>query len=147
MFYPAQVLASLKSVHETLCQERQKVQQVWDANNVHSSNTLAEVRFTLHVVIWFPLVHFPCWFLICLTLNQQPSAVSNLSQGPPSVADSAAEYFDASDDILCGSSSELSDESGLSDGSTTNSEPEEGHGKYKHVVSLTNDILAELAIA
>lgn len=44
------------------------------------------------------------------------------------MADSAAEYFDASDDILCGSSSELSDESGLSDGSTTNSEPEEGHG-------------------
>lgn len=48
------------------------------------------------------------------------------------MADSAAEYFDASDDVLCGSSSELSDESGLSDGSTTNSEPEEGHGKYKH---------------
>lgn len=44
------------------------------------------------------------------------------------MADSAAEYFDASDDILCGSSSEVSDESGLSDGSTTNSEPEEGHG-------------------
>uniref|UniRef100_A0A8C6LYH9 Oxysterol-binding protein n=1 Tax=Nothobranchius furzeri TaxID=105023 RepID=A0A8C6LYH9_NOTFU len=51
------------------------------------------------------------------------------SHGPPSVADSAAEYFDASDDILCGSSSEVSDESGLSDGSTTNSEPEEGHGE------------------
>lgn len=54
--------------------------------------------------------------------------MSNSSQGPPSVTDSAAEYFDASDDILCGSSSEVSDESGLSDGSTTNSEPEQGHG-------------------
>lgn len=54
----------------------------------------------------------------------------NSSHGPPSLADSAAEYFDASDDILCGSSSEVSDESGLSDGSTTNSEPEEGHGGY-----------------
>uniref|UniRef100_H3CXL4 Oxysterol-binding protein n=1 Tax=Tetraodon nigroviridis TaxID=99883 RepID=H3CXL4_TETNG len=58
---------------------------------------------------------------------QPPVGRANSSQGPPSVADSAAEYFDASDDILCGSSSEVSDESGLSDGSTTNSEPEEGH--------------------
>lgn len=65
------------------------------------------------------------------SLLVQPSAVSNSSQGPPSVADSAAEYFDASDDIPCASSSEVSDESGLSDGSTTNSEPEEGHGGCK----------------
>lgn len=49
------------------------------------------------------------------------------------MADSAAEYFDASDDIPCASSSEVSDESGLSDGSTTNSEPEEGHGGCKMV--------------
>lgn len=62
------------------------------------------------------------------------------------MADSAAEYFDASDDVLCGSSSELSDESGLSDGSTTNSEPEEGHGKSPLVVSIANEILAELAL-
>lgn len=54
------------------------------------------------------------------------------SQGPPSVADSAGEYFDASDDLLRGSSSELTDESGLSDGSTTNSEPEEGHGVWNN---------------
>uniref|UniRef100_A0A671WS88 Oxysterol-binding protein n=1 Tax=Sparus aurata TaxID=8175 RepID=A0A671WS88_SPAAU len=45
-----------------------------------------------------------------------PAAVRNSSRGPPSVADSAAEYFDASDDVLCGSSSEVSDESGLSEG-------------------------------
>ncbi|XP_028286730.1 oxysterol-binding protein-related protein 7 [Parambassis ranga] len=100
------VLASLKSVHETLSQERQKLQEVLDTNNIHRSNTLA-VR---------------------------PS-----SHGPPSVADSAAEYFDASDDVLCGSSSEVSDESGLSDGSTTNSEPEEGHAsatrKYRASIS------------
>uniref|UniRef100_A0A8C6TRP2 Oxysterol-binding protein n=1 Tax=Neogobius melanostomus TaxID=47308 RepID=A0A8C6TRP2_9GOBI len=43
------------------------------------------------------------------------------SRGPPSVVDSVAEYFDASDD-LHRSSSELTDESGLSDGSTTNSD-------------------------
>ncbi|KAF7203539.1 oxysterol-binding protein-related protein 7 [Nothobranchius furzeri] len=102
------VLASLKSVHETLTLERQKLQEAWEANNVHQSNTLA---------------------------------VPAPSHGPPSVADSAAEYFDASDDILCGSSSEVSDESGLSDGSTTNSEPEEGHAsttrKYRASISRT----------
>ncbi len=53
-------------------------------------------------------------------------------QRAPSVADSMAEYFDASEVIVCESSSEAeaSDESGLSDITTTsNSEPEEGHGK------------------
>ncbi|XP_047465411.1 oxysterol-binding protein-related protein 7 isoform X2 [Mugil cephalus] len=106
------VLASLKSVHETLSQERQKLQEVLETNNIHQSNTLAD-----------------------------PAAVRHPSHGPPSVADSAAEYFDASDDILCGSSSEVSDESGLSDGSTTNSEPEEGHAsatrKYRASISRT----------
>ncbi|XP_071317904.1 oxysterol-binding protein-related protein 7 isoform X1 [Trachinotus anak] len=104
------VLASLKTVHETLSQERQKLQEVWESNNIHQSNTLAE-----------------------------PAAGRHSSNGPPSVADSAAEYFDASDDILCGSSSEVSEESGLSDGSTTNSEPEEGHvsatRKYRASIS------------
>lgn len=75
----------------------------------------------------FLLVYLLC-FTLFLLLCLQPAAVTRPSPGPPSVADSAAEYFDASDDILCGSSSEVSDESGLSDGSTTNSEPEEGHG-------------------
>ena len=43
-----------------------------------------------------------------------------------------AEYFDASEVILCDSSSEAeaSDESGLSDITTTStSEPDEGHGE------------------
>ncbi|KAM6898201.1 oxysterol-binding protein-related protein 7 [Lycodopsis pacificus] len=106
------VIASLKAVHETLSQERQKLQEVWETNNIHQSNTLAE-----------------------------PAAARHPSHGPPSVADSAAEYFDASDDVLCGSSSEVSDESGLSDGSTTNSEPEEGYAsatrKYRASISRT----------
>ncbi|XP_069015899.1 oxysterol-binding protein-related protein 7 [Embiotoca jacksoni] len=110
------VLASLKSVHDTLTQERQKLQEVCDTNNIHQSNTLAE-----------------------------PAAVRCSSHGPPSVADSAAEYFDASDDVLCGSSSEVSDESGLSDGSTTNSEPEEGHAsatrKYRASISKAPNIV------
>ncbi|XP_059180859.1 oxysterol-binding protein-related protein 7 [Centropristis striata] len=97
------VLASLKTVHETLSQERQKLQEVWETNNI------------------------------------QPAAVRRSSNEASSLADSAAEYFDASDDILFGSSSEVSDESGLSDGSTTNSEPEEGHAsatrKYRASIS------------
>lgn len=105
------VLASLKSVHETLSQERQKLQEVWETNNLNQSNTLLP----------------------------EPRPVRCSSRGAPSVADSAAEYFDASDNLLCGSSSELTDESGLSDGSTTNSEPEEGHvsatRKYRASIS------------
>uniref|UniRef100_A0A8C4IFZ8 Oxysterol-binding protein n=1 Tax=Dicentrarchus labrax TaxID=13489 RepID=A0A8C4IFZ8_DICLA len=113
------VLASLKSVHETLSQERQKLQEVWETNNIHDSNTLAE-----------------------------PAVGRHSSHGPPSVADSAAEYFDASDDVLCGSSSEVSDESGLSDGSTPNSEPEEGHAsatrKYRASISKSpNSVVAK----
>uniref|UniRef100_A0A8C3B600 Oxysterol-binding protein n=1 Tax=Cyclopterus lumpus TaxID=8103 RepID=A0A8C3B600_CYCLU len=111
------VIASLKKVHETLSQERQKLQEVWETNNIHQSNTLAVVRAARRAS------------------ERRPS------RGPPSVADSAAEYFDASDDVLCGSSSEVSDESGLSDGSTTNSEPEEGHAsatrKYRASISRT----------
>ncbi|KAL0984225.1 hypothetical protein UPYG_G00138760 [Umbra pygmaea] len=64
------------------------------------------------------------------TYHQSPAlaetASGDHSHHTPSVTDSAAEYFDASDDVLNGSSSE-SGESGLSDGTTTNSEPEEGH--------------------
>lgn len=50
-----------------------------------------------------------------------------------------AEYFDASEVIVCETSSEAeaSDESGLSDITTTsNSEPDEGHGKYWHKVHM-----------
>lgn len=61
------------------------------------------------------------------------------SHRAPSVADSMAEYFDASEVILCDTSSEAeaSDESGLSDITTTsNSEPEEGHGELPSSIQL-----------
>ncbi|XP_060884395.1 oxysterol-binding protein-related protein 7 isoform X1 [Labrus mixtus] len=111
------VFNSLKAVHETLSLERQKLQEVWDTNNIHRPNTLAET-----------------------------ADVRRSSHGTPSVTDSAAEYFDASDDVLCACSSEGSDESGLSDGSTTNSEPEEGHAsatrKYRASISKSpNSVL------
>uniref|UniRef100_A0A8D3AAQ2 Oxysterol-binding protein n=1 Tax=Scophthalmus maximus TaxID=52904 RepID=A0A8D3AAQ2_SCOMX len=123
------VLASLKSVHETLSQERQKLQAVWESNNIHQSNTLAEVRFARRLSSGFS------------GTQSSPAAGRRPSHGPPSVTPS--EYFDASDDIICGSSSEVSEESGLSDGSTTNSEPEEGHAsatrKYRASISRTPD--------
>uniref|UniRef100_A0A8C6NTV9 Oxysterol-binding protein n=1 Tax=Nothobranchius furzeri TaxID=105023 RepID=A0A8C6NTV9_NOTFU len=92
--------------------------------NAHSNECCLPPLFSQKIVF----LHFSLFLL----LHHQPAP----SHGPPSVADSAAEYFDASDDILCGSSSEVSDESGLSDGSTTNSEPEEGHGKDLARVSM-----------
>lgn len=58
LFNAPLVLNSLKSVHETLSQERQKLQAVWDANNMHQSNTLAQVRF----VIWTLWPTLSCFF-------------------------------------------------------------------------------------
>ncbi|XP_077358451.1 oxysterol-binding protein-related protein 7 isoform X2 [Festucalex cinctus] len=105
------VLATLQTVHDSLCQERQKLLEVWENNNVHQSHT------------------------------EEVAAGRRLSHGPSSVAESAAEYFDASDDFLLGSSSDVSDESGLSDASTSDSEPEEGHlsatRKYRASISRT----------
>uniref|UniRef100_A0A8C5B7V0 Oxysterol-binding protein n=1 Tax=Gadus morhua TaxID=8049 RepID=A0A8C5B7V0_GADMO len=51
------------------------------------------------------------------------------SRGPPSLSDSVEEFFDASDDVQRASWSEASDESGLSEGTTSNSEPDEGRGE------------------
>lgn len=45
-FNVSSVIASLKAVHETLSQERQKLQEAWETNNIHQANTLAEVRPT-----------------------------------------------------------------------------------------------------
>ncbi|XP_061562443.1 oxysterol-binding protein-related protein 7 [Phycodurus eques] len=105
------VLSSLQTVHHTLCQDRQKLQEVWENNNARQPDT------------------------------EEGAAGRRSSHRPPSVAESTAEYFDASDDFLLGSCSDVSDESGLSDGSTSNSEPEEGHlsatRKYRASISRT----------
>ncbi|XP_038846277.1 oxysterol-binding protein-related protein 7-like [Salvelinus namaycush] len=98
------VHTSLKSVHDALAQERQRLQDTY-----HQSTTLAE------------------------------TVSGNESRRTPSVTDSAAEYFDASDGVLNGSFSES--ESGLSEGTTSNSEPEEGHAsatrEYRASISKT----------
>uniref|UniRef100_A0A8C6U8N7 Oxysterol-binding protein n=1 Tax=Neogobius melanostomus TaxID=47308 RepID=A0A8C6U8N7_9GOBI len=64
------------------------------------------------------------------TIECNTPSLRRHSGRPASVAESMAEYFDASEVIICESSSEAeaSDESGLSDITTTStSEPEEGH--------------------
>uniref|UniRef100_A0A8P4KFR5 Oxysterol-binding protein n=1 Tax=Dicentrarchus labrax TaxID=13489 RepID=A0A8P4KFR5_DICLA len=67
-----------------------------------------------------------------VTDTTQTPSMGRHSRRAPSVAESMAEYFDASEVIVCETSSEAeaSDESGLSDITTTStSEPEEGHGR------------------
>ncbi|XP_028845461.1 oxysterol-binding protein-related protein 7 isoform X2 [Denticeps clupeoides] len=93
------VHSCLRSVHVTLGLERQRLQEAWSSRD--PGQTASQKLL-------------------------EPGSSCRSSSRPPSVAESA-EYFDASDDILCGSSSEGSEEgSGVSDG-TSNSEPEEGH--------------------
>ncbi|XP_072523289.1 oxysterol-binding protein-related protein 7 [Salminus brasiliensis] len=111
------VHASLRSVHDALSQERHRLQEAWTSGELRQ-NTSAQISS------------------LCSTLTESESG-QRASGRPPSVADSAAEYFDACDDIG-GSSSEASDESGLSDASS-NSEPDEGHAtatrKYRASLS------------
>uniref|UniRef100_A0A674CR91 Oxysterol-binding protein n=1 Tax=Salmo trutta TaxID=8032 RepID=A0A674CR91_SALTR len=116
------VHASLKSVHDALAQERQRLQDTY-----HQSTTLAECLWVLFLTDSV----FLAVFLMTVSGNE--------SRRTPSVTDSAAEYFDASDGVLNGSFSES--ESGLSEGTTSNSEPEEGHAsatrEYRASISKT----------
>uniref|UniRef100_A0A671NDF9 Oxysterol-binding protein n=1 Tax=Sinocyclocheilus anshuiensis TaxID=1608454 RepID=A0A671NDF9_9TELE len=111
------VHASLRTAHEALAQERQRLQDTWSSRELHQT-TSAQINN------------------LC-SLAESGSGRS-LSFHAPSVADSGAEYFDACDELMCASSSEMSDESGLSDGSS-NSEPDEAHAmasrKYRASLS------------
>ncbi|XP_051522757.1 oxysterol-binding protein-related protein 7 isoform X3 [Myxocyprinus asiaticus] len=111
------VHASLRSAHEALAQERQRLHDAWSSRELRQI-TSAQINN------------------LC-SLAESVSGHSSPLR-PPSVADSAAEYFDACDEPMCASSSELSDESGLSDGSS-NSEPDETHAlasrKYRDSLS------------
>ncbi|XP_051243934.1 oxysterol-binding protein-related protein 6 isoform X2 [Dicentrarchus labrax] len=105
------VHASLKSVHDVLTLERERVRQAWTAPDLRQ-NTSQQLAS------------------LCTTLSERTPSMGRHSRRAPSVAESMAEYFDASEVIVCETSSEAeaSDESGLSDITTTStSEPEEGH--------------------
>uniref|UniRef100_A0A671LCG0 Oxysterol-binding protein n=1 Tax=Sinocyclocheilus anshuiensis TaxID=1608454 RepID=A0A671LCG0_9TELE len=106
--YSCPLHSSLKSIHESLAVERERVRQAWDT----------------------------------------PSQDRKLYR-TPSVADSTAEYFDASE-LVCEnlSENETSDESGLSDVTTSNSEPEEGHSMSTITsVSSTNDLASNAQVS
>ncbi|XP_013874879.1 oxysterol-binding protein-related protein 7 isoform X2 [Austrofundulus limnaeus] len=105
------VHASLKSIHEVLTLERERLKQAWTGPDLRQSTSQQLAT-------------------LCTTLSERTPSMGRHSHRAPSVAESMAEYFDASEVIVCETSSEAeaSDESGLSDVTTTsNSEPEEGH--------------------
>ncbi|XP_076018759.1 oxysterol-binding protein-related protein 7-like isoform X2 [Genypterus blacodes] len=105
------VQASLKSIHDVLTLERERLRQAWTGPDLRQ-NTSQQLA------------------TLCSTLSERTPSKNRHSHRAPSVADSMAEYFDANEVIVCETSSEAeaSDESGLSDITTTsNSEPEEGH--------------------
>ncbi|XP_051530680.1 oxysterol-binding protein-related protein 7-like isoform X2 [Myxocyprinus asiaticus] len=142
------VHASLHSAHEALAQERQRLHDAWSSRELHQTTSaqinnlcsLAELDVkSRHTKIHKLSVSSNSSEESYRTVVQRKSVSSRSSSlRAPSVADSAAEYFDACDELMCVSSSELSDESGLSDGSS-NSEPYEAHAmasrKYRASLS------------
>ncbi|XP_051522756.1 oxysterol-binding protein-related protein 7 isoform X2 [Myxocyprinus asiaticus] len=142
------VHASLRSAHEALAQERQRLHDAWSSRElrqitsaqINNLCSLAELDVeSRHIKIHKLSVSSNSSEESYRTVVQRKSVSGHSSPlRPPSVADSAAEYFDACDEPMCASSSELSDESGLSDGSS-NSEPDETHAlasrKYRDSLS------------
>uniref|UniRef100_A0A8C7UKY8 Oxysterol-binding protein n=1 Tax=Oncorhynchus mykiss TaxID=8022 RepID=A0A8C7UKY8_ONCMY len=129
IFPSLSVHASLKSVHDALAQERQRLQDTY-----HQSTTLAEVRVYpfMETGLVYEMYLFVCG---CFSSPTSPSSWLSfswcfISRRTPSVTDSAAEYFDASDGVLNGSFSES--ESGLSEGTTTSATRE-----YRASISKT----------
>uniref|UniRef100_UPI003AB0F1F9 oxysterol-binding protein-related protein 7-like isoform X1 n=1 Tax=Centroberyx gerrardi TaxID=166262 RepID=UPI003AB0F1F9 len=152
------VHTSLKSVHEVLNLERERLRQVWAGPDLRHNtsqqlatlcSTLSEfdVQSRLTKVHSLSLSSESTEESFCTVRQDQTTpSMGRHSRRTPSVADSMAEYFDASEVIVCESSSEAeaSDESGLSDVTTTsNSEPDEGHAsatlKYRDSVSSAPD--------
>ncbi|XP_042249112.1 oxysterol-binding protein-related protein 7-like isoform X1 [Thunnus thynnus] len=137
------VHVSLKSIHEVLTLERERLRQAWTGpdlrqNTSHQLATLCSTLSELDIQSHLTKVHSLSLssdsteesFCTVRVDQRTPSSRRSHSHRPPSVADSMAEYFDANEVIVCDSSSEAeaSDESGLSDITTTStSEPEEGH--------------------
>uniref|UniRef100_M4ASR9 Oxysterol-binding protein n=1 Tax=Xiphophorus maculatus TaxID=8083 RepID=M4ASR9_XIPMA len=136
------VYGSLKSIHEVLTMERERLRQAWTSpdlrqNTSHQLATLCTTLSELDMQSHLTKVHSvslssgsteDSFCTVCT--DQRTPSMARHSRRAPSVAESTAEYFDASEVIMCETSSEAeaSDESGLSDITTTsNSEPEEGH--------------------
>lgn len=136
------VHTSLKSIHEVLTLEQERLRQAWTGPDMRQNTSqqlaticraLSELDIQSHLtkVHSLSLSSDSSEESFCTVRpDQRTPSLSRHSHRPPSVADSMAEYFDASEVIVCETSSEAeaSDESGLSDITTTStSEPEEGH--------------------
>ncbi|XP_051728797.1 oxysterol-binding protein-related protein 7-like isoform X8 [Ctenopharyngodon idella] len=153
-----QVHASLKSIHESLALERERVRQAWAGPDLRQSTsdqlaTLCTTLSELELQSRLTRVHSVSLSsdssdesYCTVRQDQQPTPSQDRKLfRTPSVTDSTAEYFDASE-VVCEnlSENEMSDESGLSDITTSNSEPEEGHTatnmKYRASVSSTKDL-------
>uniref|UniRef100_A0A3P9NH21 Oxysterol-binding protein n=1 Tax=Poecilia reticulata TaxID=8081 RepID=A0A3P9NH21_POERE len=145
------VYGSLKSIHEVLTLERDRLRQAWTNPDLRQNtsqqlatlcSTLSELDMRSHLT----KVHSVSLssgstedsFCTVCTNQRTPSMARHIRRAP-SVAESTAEYFDASEVIMCETSSEAeaSDESGLSDITTTsNSEPEEAAATLNYRESL-----------
>uniref|UniRef100_H3BWN9 Oxysterol-binding protein n=1 Tax=Tetraodon nigroviridis TaxID=99883 RepID=H3BWN9_TETNG len=136
------VHASLKSVHDVLTLERERVRQAWTGPDLRQNTseqlaTLCSTLTELDIQSRLTKVHSLSLSsdsseesFCTVQPDQRTPSLGRHSHRTPSVADSMAEYYDASEVIICETSSEAeaSDESGLSDITTTsNSEPDEGH--------------------
>ncbi|XP_016431610.1 oxysterol-binding protein-related protein 6-like [Sinocyclocheilus rhinocerous] len=155
--------SSLKSIHESLALERERVRQAWAGPDLRQSTsdqlatlctTLSELemqsRLTrVHSVSLSSDSSDESYCTVCQD-QATPSQDRKLNR-TPSVTDCTAEYFDASE-VICEnlSENETSDESGLSNVTTSNSEPEEGHKaanmKYRAGVSSTNDLASNAQV-
>uniref|UniRef100_A0A8B9KPN0 Oxysterol-binding protein n=1 Tax=Astyanax mexicanus TaxID=7994 RepID=A0A8B9KPN0_ASTMX len=135
--------ASLKGVHETLSLERERLRQAWTGPDLRQATTdqLATLCTTLSEVTLKLNTH-----LFYGTVWPSSPSQSRQTRSRLSLAESMAEYFDANEVIVSESLSEneASDESGLSDVTTSNSEPEDGHAavnmKYRASVSSAVDV-------
>ncbi|XP_077078693.1 oxysterol-binding protein-related protein 6-like isoform X2 [Siphateles boraxobius] len=153
------VHASLKSIHESLALEREHVRQAWAGPDLRQSTsdqlaTLCTTLSELELQSRLTRVHSGSLSSdssdgsYCTVREDQPTPAQDRKlYRTPSVTDSTAEYFDASE-VVCEnlSENEMSDEFSLSDVTTSNSEPEEGHTavneKYRASVSSTKDLPA-----
>ncbi|XP_051958875.1 oxysterol-binding protein-related protein 6-like [Xyrauchen texanus] len=142
------VHASLRSAHDAFAQERQRLHDTWSSRELRQITSAQINNLCSLAELDVESRHTKIHKLSVSSISSEESyhtvvqrkSVSRHSSPlrPPSVADSAAEYFDACDELMCASSSEMSDESGLSDGSI-NSEPDEAHAlaSSKYRVSLS----------
>uniref|UniRef100_A0A3P8VWT6 Oxysterol-binding protein n=1 Tax=Cynoglossus semilaevis TaxID=244447 RepID=A0A3P8VWT6_CYNSE len=136
------VHSSLKSIHDVLSLERERLRQAWTGPDLRQNtsqqlatlcSTMSEtdIQSRLTKVHSLSLSSDSTEESFCTVRpDQRTPSMGRHCQRAPSVADSIAEYFDASEVIVCETSSEAeaSDESGLSDITTTStSEPDEGH--------------------